>query len=48
MTYNVNSQYKGKVTHPKSTTDSSVTYIVLDYITEGVYTTIYNINREVV
>ena len=48
MTYNINSQYKGKVTHPKGKTDNPVTYITLDYATEGISLTLHNINGEVV
>ena len=48
MTYNTNSQYKGKVTHPKGMTDNSVTYITFDYATEGINLIIHNINGEVV
>ena len=43
MTYNINSQYKGKVTHPKYMTDNSVTYIKVDYVTEGIDVTVYNL-----
>ena len=48
MTYAINSPYKGKVTHPKGMTDNSVTYITLDYATEGIGLIIHNINGEVV
>ena len=34
--------------HLKGTTDNFVTYITLDYVTEGMYLTIYNVNKEVV
>ena len=48
MTYAINSSYKGKVTHPKYMTDNSVTYITLEYATEGINLIIHNINGEVV
>ena len=48
MTYAINSSYKGKVTHPKYMTDNSVTYITLDYATEGIGLIIHNINGGVV
>ena len=48
MTYNISSQYKGKVTHPKYMTDNSVTYITIGYVIEGISFTSYNINGEVV
>ena len=48
MTYAINSSYKGKVTHPKGMTDNSVTYITLEYATEGISLTLHNINGEVV
>lgn len=48
MTYAINSPHKEKMIHPKGMTGNPVTYIVLDYITESIYTTIYNINGEVV
>ena len=48
MTYAINSPYEENVIHPKGTTGNSVTYIKVDYVTEGTYLTIYNVNREVV
>lgn len=48
MMYAINSPYEEKMIHTKGTTDNSVTYIVLDYVTESICTTIYNINGEVV
>ena len=48
MMYFINSPHKDKMIHPKGITDNSVTYIMLDYVTESIYTTIYNINGEVV
>ena len=48
MTYAINSPYEEKLIHPKGMTDNSVTYIILDYVTEGTYLTIYNVNKEVV
>ena len=48
MTYNINSQYKGKVTHPKCMINNPVTYIKVDYATEGINLIIHNINGEVV
>ena len=45
MTYAINSQYKGKVTHPKGTTDNSVTYIKVDYVTEGIDVTVHNVDE---
>ena len=45
MTYNINSQYKRKVTYPKGMTDNPVTY---NYVTEGINLIIHNINGEVV
>ena len=48
MTYAINSPHKEKMIHPKSIADSSVTYIILDYATEGISLTLHNINGEVV
>ena len=48
MTYAINSPYEEKMIHPKGTTDNSVTYITLDYATEGISLTLHNINGEVV
>ena len=47
MTYNINSQYKGKVTYPKYMTDNSVTYITIGYVTGGIDVTVHNVDREV-
>ena len=47
MTYAINSPYEEKMIHPKGMTDNPVTYRVLDYVTEGICTTIYNINEKV-
>ena len=44
MTYNINSQYKGKVTHPKYMTDNSVTYIKVDCVTGGIDITVHNVD----
>ena len=48
MMYAINSQYEEKRTHPVGMTDNSVTYITLEYATEGISFTSYNINGEVV
>ena len=47
MMYAINSPYEEKMTHPKGMTDNFVTYIMLDYVTEGIDFTIHNINGEV-
>ena len=48
MMYNINSPYEEKMIHPKGMTDNPVTYITLDYATEGINLIIHNINGEVV
>ena len=48
MTYAINSPYEEKMIHSKGTTDNSVTYIILEYATEGISLTLHNINGEVV
>ena len=48
MTYAINSPYEEKLIHPKGMTDNSVTYITLEYATEGINPIIHNINGEVV
>ena len=48
MMYAINSPYEEKMIHPKGMTDNYVTYITLDYATEGISLTLYNINGEVV
>ena len=48
MKYDINSSYEGRVSHPKGMTDNPVTYIMLDYVTEGINLIIHNINGEVV
>ena len=48
MTYAINSPYEEKLIHPKYMTDNYVTYITLDYATEGIGLIIHNINGEVV
>lgn len=48
MTYAINNSYKEKMIHPKGKTDNHVTYITLDYATEGTGLIIHNINGEVV
>ena len=48
MMYAINSPYKEKMIHPKSTTYNSVKYITLEYATEGISLTLHNINGEVV
>ena len=48
MTYAINSPYEEKMIHPKGMTDNSVTYITLEYATEGINFIIHNINGEVV
>ena len=48
MTYAINSPHKEKMIHPKGTTDNPVTYITLEYATEGIGLIIHNINGEVV
>ena len=46
--YAINSPHKEKMIHPKGMTDNPVTYITLDYATEGIGLIIHNINGEVV
>ena len=48
MTYAINSPYEEKMIHPKGMTDNPVTYITLEYATEGIGLTLHNINGEVV
>ena len=48
MMYAINSQYEEKRIHPVGMTDNSVTYITLEYATEGIGLIIHNINGEVV
>ena len=48
MMYAINSPYEEKMLHPKGTADNYVTYITLDYATEGIGLIIHNINGEVV
>ena len=48
MTYAINSPYEEKLIHPKYMTDNYVTYITLEYATEGISLTLHNINGEVV
>ena len=48
MMYAINSPYEEELIHPKGTTDNSVTYITLEYATEGINFIILNINGEVV
>lgn len=48
MTYAISSPHKEKMIHPKGMTDNPVTYITLDYATEGIGLIIHNINGEVV
>ena len=48
MMYAINSPYEEKLIHPKGMTDNSVTYIILEYATEGINLIIHNINGEVV
>ena len=48
MTYAINSPHKEKMIHTKGMTDNSVTYITLEYATEGIDIIIHNINGEVV
>ena len=48
MTYAINSQYGGRMSHSKYIKDNSVTYINVDYATEGIGLIIHNINGEVV
>ena len=48
MTYAINSPHKEKMIHRKGMTDNSVTYITLEYATEGIGLIIHNINGEVV
>ena len=48
MMYNINSQYGGRVSHPKYMTDNSVICIKVDYVTEGIDVTVHNVNREVI
>ena len=48
MTYAINSPHEEKLIHPKGMTDNSVTYITLEYATEGINLIIHNINGEVV
>ena len=42
MKYGINSSHKWIVTHPKYMTDNSVTYINIDYVTEGIDVTAHN------
>ena len=44
MTYNITSQYKGDVTHPKYMTDNYVTYIKMDYVTVDIDVTVHNVD----
>ena len=48
MTYAINNPYKEKIIHPKDTAYNTVTYVTPDYVTEGMYLTIYNVSKEVV
>ena len=48
MTYAINSPYEEKLIHTKYMTDNYVTYITLEYATEGISLTLHNINGEVV
>ena len=48
MMYAINSPYEEKLIHPKGMTDNSVTYMILEYATEGINLIIHNINGEVV
>ena len=48
MTYAINSPHKEKMIHTKGKTDNPVTYITLEYATEGIGLTLHNINGEVV
>ena len=48
MTYDINSSYGEKIIHPKGTTDNSVTYIKVEYVTEDINFIIHNTNGEVV
>ena len=48
MTYAINSPYEEKLIHQKGIADNPVTYITLDYATEGIGLIIHNINGEVV
>ena len=48
MMYSINSPHKEKLIYPKGMTDNPVTYITLDYATEGIGLIIHNINGEVV
>ena len=45
MKYSINSSYKRGVSHPKSMTDNSATYIMLDYATEGIEVTMNDIEE---
>ena len=48
MKYDINSSYEARASHPKDMTDNPVTYITLDYATEGIGLIIHNIYGEVV
>ena len=48
MMYAINNPYKEKILHSKDTAYNTITHITLDYVTESICTTIYNINGEVV
>ena len=48
MTYAINSPHKERMIHSVGMTDNYVTYITLDYATEGISLTLHNINGEVV
>lgn len=45
MTYAINSSYGEKIIHPKGTTDNSVTYIKIDYVTECIDVTMHNVEE---
>ena len=45
MTYAINSPYEEKIIHPKGTTDNSVIYIKVDYVTEDIDVTINNVEE---
>ena len=44
MTYVIDNSYKEKMAHQKDMTDNSVTYIKVDYVTEGIDVTVHNVD----
>ena len=44
MTYAINGQYGGRMSHSKYIKDNSVTYINIDYVTEGIGLPIHKVD----